>query len=104
MKRRKRAKRFAICIDNSDYPASLQQWKVYVQFPDPVAAAQGQIWIMDEFRDCYLFPAACFRELDLPRGMVGQYWRTAPTDVWWPRPTASSLAPDAPEENWLQPG
>ena len=48
------AKSFALCIDNSDYRASLILGKVYRILPDPVAAKDGLVRIVDESGEGYL--------------------------------------------------
>ena len=57
--------KFVICIDNSDYPASLEMRKIYEAVPDSDAAELGQIRVIDESGDDYLFPAACFIDANL---------------------------------------
>lgn len=57
---------FVICIDNSDYPASLEKRKIYEALPDPEAAKHGQVRVIDESGDDYLFPAGCFVDAKLP--------------------------------------
>ena len=39
---------FAVCIDNRDCPTSLELRKIYRVTPDPAAARDGQIRIVDE--------------------------------------------------------
>ena len=58
---------FAICVDNSEYPASLELHKVYRLLPDTDAAADGDLRIIDESGEDYLYPADFFLPLDLPR-------------------------------------
>lgn len=59
--------RFAICVDNREYPASLELHKVYRVVPDQDAEQDGDTRIVDESGDDYLYPASCFVLLDLPR-------------------------------------
>ena len=40
--------RFAVCIDNSGYPASLELHKIYRVLPDKEAEEDGDIRIVDE--------------------------------------------------------
>ena len=61
-----RPSRFALCVDNSDYPVSLQQWKIYGVLPDSDAARHGQLRVIDESGDDYLFSADSFLIVDLP--------------------------------------
>lgn len=57
---------FAICTDNSDYPASLEKKKLYEILPDPEAERYNQIRVIDESGDDYLFPLDIFLRLTLP--------------------------------------
>ncbi|MCX5894409.1 MAG: hypothetical protein NTZ51_01055 [Proteobacteria bacterium] len=61
---------FAICIDNSDYPASLETHKIYRVLPDKDAERDGDLRIIDESGEDYLYPADCFVLVDLPRDTV----------------------------------
>ena len=58
---------FAVCIQNSAYPASLELHKIYRVVPDDNAAAEGDLRIVDESGEDYLYPAAWFATVDLPR-------------------------------------
>ena len=49
--------KFVICIDNSEYPASLEKRKLYEVLTDSNAAKIEQIRIIDESGDEYLYPA-----------------------------------------------
>ena len=49
--------RFAICVDNSEYPASLELHKIYRVLPDEEAAKDGDLRIIDESGEDYLCPA-----------------------------------------------
>ena len=60
----KPAERFAVCIDNTGYPASLEPRKLYRVVPDTGAEAHGQIRVVDESGEDYLYPDSCFLELD----------------------------------------
>ena len=52
--------RFAICINNAGYPASLELRRRYPVVLDPDAEALGQIRIVDESGEDYLFPKEYF--------------------------------------------
>lgn len=62
--------RFAICIENSEYPASLELLKVYPVLPDKDAEEDGDIRVIDESGEDYLYPAGYFVLVDLPRNTV----------------------------------
>lgn len=57
---------FAICIENSEYPASLELHKLYRILPDEEAALDGDVRIIDESGEDYLYPAEYFVFVDLP--------------------------------------
>jgi hypothetical protein len=57
---------FAVCINNRDYPASLELHKIYRVLPDEDAARDGDIRVVDESGDDYLFPATYFLTIELP--------------------------------------
>ncbi len=57
--------KFVICIDNSDYPASLEKRKIYESVADSDAEKHGQIRVIDESGDDYLYPTECFVEPNL---------------------------------------
>ncbi|MGB9872734.1 MAG: hypothetical protein ACPLYD_13880 [Anaerolineae bacterium] len=52
--------RFAICINNSEYPASLELHKIYRVLPDEEAEGDGDLRIVDETGEDYLYPASWF--------------------------------------------
>jgi len=58
--------KFAICLDNKDYRASLKPKKLYEIIPDSQAAKHKMIRIIDESGEDYLFPETLFAELPLP--------------------------------------
>jgi hypothetical protein len=58
---------FVVCIDNRDYPASLELRKIYRVTPDPAATRHGQIHIVDESGEDYLYPQVCFLAIKLPQ-------------------------------------
>ncbi len=54
--------RFAICIDNAGFEASLELRKLYAVLPDATAAQHAQLRVVDESGEDYLYPAASFVE------------------------------------------
>ena len=60
--------RFAICVDNSEYSASLELHKLYRVIPDDDAKKDGDLRIIDESGEDYLYPADFFLLIDIPRG------------------------------------
>ena len=57
---------FVICVDNEQYPASLERRKLYQVVSDPDAERLGQIRVKDESGDDYLYPKALFIPVELP--------------------------------------
>ena len=56
---------FVICIENSEYPASLEKRKIYEVVEDSEAAKLGQLRVVDESGEDYLYPKECFVDADL---------------------------------------
>jgi hypothetical protein len=59
-------KKFAICLNNNDYPASLEVGKLYRVIPDEQATAEGYLRIVDESGEDYAFVANRFYLVELP--------------------------------------
>lgn len=57
---------FAICVDNATYPVSLELHKMYRVIPGEEAARHGDLRVIDESGEDYLFPADYFVLIDLP--------------------------------------
>ncbi|MBC8231765.1 hypothetical protein H8E77_19620 [bacterium] len=66
MKQHKKLSQFAICVDNSEYPVSLELHKIYCVIPDEDAALDGDLRIVDESGEDYLYPANYFVLIELP--------------------------------------
>ena len=58
---------FVICVNNSEYPASLELYKIYRVLPDDDAAKDGDLRIVDESGEDYLYPADYFVLTEIPR-------------------------------------
>jgi len=52
--------RFSICVENKGYKASLEKRKVYVSIPDAEALKHGQVRVVDESGEDYLYPKSLF--------------------------------------------
>lgn len=57
---------FVVCVNNDDYAASLEVRKLYEILPDEDAAKHGQVRIIDESGDDYLYPESFFTPVELP--------------------------------------
>lgn len=78
MKQRKsRTTHFAVCIDNRGYPASLELHKIYRVVPDDAAAADGDIRVVDESGEDYLYSADRFVEIEPPQTVRRSLMHTA---------------------------
>ena len=58
---------FVVCINNEGYPASLELHKIYRAIPDEDADAEGDIRIIDESGEDYLYPSSYFVPINIPR-------------------------------------
>ena len=59
-------KPFALCIDNTDYQASLVLGKVYRIVADPTASKDDLVRIVDESNEDYLYHRSHFVFVDFP--------------------------------------
>jgi hypothetical protein len=57
---------FVICLDNTDYEASLIVRKMYEVVPDPQAEKDEMLRVIDESGEDYLFEASRFISIELP--------------------------------------
>jgi len=57
----------AVCVRNDDYSVSLERRKIYEILNDSDAERHGQVRVIDESGEDYLYPAEYFVPLDLPR-------------------------------------
>ena len=63
------ASRFVICVDNKGYRVSLEKRKIYVAVRDAVALKHGQIRVIDESREDYLYPKSLFLPITVPTSL-----------------------------------
>jgi hypothetical protein len=63
------AKQLVVCIDNKDYPTSLERRKIYVSLRDASAEKHGLLRVVDESGEDYLYPKASFRSIALPQAL-----------------------------------
>ena len=63
---RQAAQRFVVCVDNTGYPASLERHKIYRVVPDKQAEADGDIRIVDETEEDYLYSQERFVPIRVP--------------------------------------
>jgi hypothetical protein len=58
---------FVVCIKNDNYPVSLELHKIYRVIQDEDAAADGDIRVVDESGEDYLYPASYFVSIKVPQ-------------------------------------
>lgn len=63
---KKDASRFAVCVHADGYPASLELHKIYWVLADRDAESDGDLRIVDESGEDYLYSAERFVLVDLP--------------------------------------
>ncbi len=63
----KSTEKFAVCINNEHYKSSLELHKIYVVLPDEDAAADGDIRVVDESGEDYLYPSSYFIPIQVPK-------------------------------------
>lgn len=68
---------FVVCVDNADYAASLELRKLYEVLPDVDAARHGQVRIIDESGEDYLYPESMFAPVELPDSTEERLLRVA---------------------------
>jgi hypothetical protein len=74
---KKSALKFAVCINNTDYLASLELHRIYRVLPDEDAAADGDIRVIDESGEDYLYPKEYFVFVELPQVLEKSLLRAA---------------------------
>jgi hypothetical protein len=77
MSQKKLALKFAVCISNEDYEAALELHKIYRVLPGEDAATDGDIRVIDESGEDYLYPADWFAFIELPRSVERSLLRAA---------------------------
>lgn len=61
-----REPKFVVCIRNDGYPASLGRHKIYRVLPDAKAEKHGDLRVVDESGEDYLYPADWFAPIRVP--------------------------------------
>ena len=60
---------FVACVDNSGYLAFLELHKIYRVIPDEDAAQDGDLRIVDESGEDYLYSADRFVSIEVPKNL-----------------------------------
>jgi len=58
-----------VCISNIGYEVSLEPRKLYEVLPDPDAAKHGQLRVVDESGEDYVYPQSHFAAIVLPQAV-----------------------------------
>lgn len=72
-----RKRRFVVCVRNDGYEASLERNKIYSVIPDPDAEYDGDLRVVDESGEDYLFAADRFVPIDVPAAVRASLLRNA---------------------------
>jgi hypothetical protein len=59
-------RQFAVCVDNGGHEASLERNKIYVVISDKTAEKDGDLRVIDESGEDYLFSADRFVAIEVP--------------------------------------
>lgn len=76
-KPRKSRVRFAVCVKNKGYEASLEVGKLYRVIPDADAEEHGYLRIVDESGEDYGYAADRFFSIDVPKPLEKALLKTA---------------------------
>lgn len=68
---------FVVCVSNAGYPASLECGKIYRVLRDDEAASEGDLRIVDESGEDYLYPSRHFIRIHLPKKAEHQLLRAS---------------------------
>jgi len=71
------APRFVVCVDNSDYEASLELHKIYTVVSDPDALEDGDLRVVDESGEDYLYAAGRFMAIEIPEALERAMFKKA---------------------------
>jgi hypothetical protein len=70
---------FVVCIRNTGYGASLERHKIYRVVADAAAAADGDIRVIDESGEDYLYPSSYFAPIKVPAAVEKSLLQPAPS-------------------------
>jgi hypothetical protein len=59
--------KFVVCVNNANYPASLELHKIYRTLPDEIATRDGDIRVIDESGEDYLYSSSMFVAIKIPK-------------------------------------
>lgn len=76
MRKREKNVRFAVCINNADYPASIELHNIYRVLLDKDAEVDGDLRVVDDSGEDYLYSAKYFSMKKLPQAVQTSLERT----------------------------
>jgi hypothetical protein len=68
---------FVVCIRNDGYEASLERNKIYAVIPDDDAERDGDVRVIDESGEDYLFSAERFVPIEVPEAVQASLGRAS---------------------------
>lgn len=69
--------KFVVCLNNKDYPASLERHKIYQTIPDAEIEADGELRVVDESGEDYIYPAEWFIAVEVPAAVETSFLKAA---------------------------
>ena len=75
--KKRTVRRFAVCVRNKGYEASLERHKIYVVLSDPEAAKEGDVRVVDESGEDYLYPSDWFVAVEVPKAVQSSLLRAS---------------------------
>jgi hypothetical protein len=90
--------RYAICIGNEGYPASLELRKVYEVISDAAAENHQLIRVVDESGEDYLYPTEYFGPIELPKAAERIFSATSQEVCVWNRKTSGETLKSCPKK------
>lgn len=73
----KEEEKFVVCIKNTDYPASLELHKIYQIVGDEKIEADGEMRVIHESGEDYVYPADWFVAVDVPLAVKTSFLKAA---------------------------
>lgn len=70
MERLMNSHKFVVCLNNENYPTSLEIRKIYTVIPDKQASNLHLLRIIDESEEEYLYPEELFAYIDLSNQII----------------------------------
>lgn len=70
------AERYAVCVSNEGFEASLEVRKLYRVLPDRKAETQSLVRVVDESGEDYLYPGELFATVDVTRETAAELSRS----------------------------